>query len=293
MTIARTTARRAALRLATTDWLEHTVLAVLPLRALAYRRAKRYVAGLDERAALESVRTLNSEGLNASLDIFGENIRDPRQADAATDRYIALAGQIAHYPGTYLSVDCSHLAIDSDPVGCRERVERIARALPNDARLQINAEESSRTGATLDIAYACASQGLPVMATIQANLKRSPEDIEKLAAEGVPVRLVKGAYAEDAAVAHEWGSATDNAFVTLAERMIELGADHSLATQDPTILERLLRNGKPATIEFVLGVRRDHARHLANDGHTVRIWVPFGRRWFRCYARRVAESIGA
>jgi proline dehydrogenase len=131
------------------------------------------------------------------------------------------------------------------------------------------------------------------MATIQANLKRRPEDIERLAAAGVPVRLVKGAYAEDAAVAHPWGARTDTAFVTLAERLVELGAEHALATQDPVILERLLGHPKPATIEFLLGVHRDPARHLAHNGHTVRIWVPFGRRWFRCYARRVTESIGA
>jgi proline dehydrogenase len=293
LSTVRSGVRRAAFRLATSDWLERTVIAVKPLRRFAYRRATRYVAGLDESAALETVGTLGSHGLKASVDIFGENVYDAEQAEAATDRYVALARLIADYPGTYLSVDCSHLAVDSDPAGCRDRVERIARALPAGAWLQINAEESFRTDAILDIAHATASQGLPAMATIQANLRRSPEDVEKLAAAEVPVRLCKGAYAEDATVAHQWGAPTDAAFVALAERLIALGAEHSLATQDPAILKRLLRNGKPATIEFVLGVRPDHARRLAHDGHTVRIWVPFGWRWFRCYARRVAESIGA
>lgn len=285
--------RRAAFRLATSDWLEHAVLAVRPLRELAYRRATRYVAGVDERAALETVRRLGSEGLKASVDMFGESVKDSGQAEAATARYIALAELIGDYPGTYLSVDCSHLAIDSDPAGCRDRVERIARSLPAGARLQLNAEESLRTDATLDIAYATASQGLAVMATIQANLRRSPEDIEKLASAGIPVRLVKGAYAEDSKVGRAWGPATDAAFIALAERLIAMRAEYSLATQDPAILNRLLDNRDPATIEFVLGVRPEDARRLARDGHTVRVWVPFGRRWFRCYARRVAESIGA
>lgn len=285
--------RRAAFRLATSDRLEHIVLAVPSLHEFAYRRATRYVAGLDERAALETVRRLGSEGLKASLDIFGENVGDSGQAEAATDRYIALAGLIDDYPGTYLSVDCSHLAIDSDPAACRDRVERIARSLPAGARLQLNAEESLRTDPTLDIAHATASQGLAIMATIQANLRRSPEDIDKLAAAGIPVRLVKGAYAEDSQIAHPWGPATDAAFVNLAERLMALGAEYSLATQDGAILKRLLDNRGPATIEFVLGVHPEDARRLARDGHTVRVWVPFGQRWFRCYARRLAESIGA
>lgn len=293
MSVVRTSVRRVAFRLATSDRLERTVAAIPPLRELAYRRARRYVAALDERAALEAVQALSSDGLKASVDMFGENVRYSGQAEAATERYIALASAIAAYPGTYLSVDCSHLAVDSDAAGCRDRVERIARAMPAGARLQLNAEESFRADATLEIAYATASQGLPVMATIQANLRRSSEDIEQLAAAGIPVRLVKGAYAENASVAHPWGAATDRAFVTLAERLIALGAEYSLATQDPAILKRLLRNRGPATIEFVLGVRPGDARRLARDGHTLRIWVPFGRRWFRCYARRVAESIGA
>jgi hypothetical protein len=73
---------RAGSEEASVAWLEHIVLAVRPLRELAYCRAIRYVAGLDEGAALETVRRLGSEGLKASADIFGENILDSGHAEA-------------------------------------------------------------------------------------------------------------------------------------------------------------------------------------------------------------------
>jgi proline dehydrogenase len=79
----------------------------------------------------------------------------------------------------------------------------------------------------------------------------------------------------------------------LAERLAELGADHSLATHDPALLDRLTRDRHEATLEFLLGVRSEDARRLAAAGHQVRIYVPFGPRWFRYYARRAAESIRA
>jgi proline dehydrogenase len=289
----RRLARGAAFRVGTSDRVERTVLASPALRRLAFCRAKRYVAGVDEGDAIATVRALQSVGLAASVDLFGENTDDASYADAVTKRYVALAATLADHPRSYVSLDCSHLGLDQDPARCGERVERIAASLRGDARLQLGAEQSARTDAILGIAYTAAQKGLPVMATVQANLRRSAEDVEALANARVPVRLVKGAYVEDDQVAHAWGPPTDGAYIALAQRLAELGADHSLATHDPALLDQLTRDRHEATLEFLLGVRSEDARRLAAAGHQVRIYVPFGPRWFRYYARRAAESIRA
>jgi proline dehydrogenase len=291
MTGLRPLARRAAFGLATSDRVESVVLATAEPRRFAFRRALRYVAGIDENAAFATVERLRVQGLLASIDLFGEDNDDPAVADDATGHYVALATRLAAHPNTYLSVDSSHLGLDRDAVGCRARIERIARALPAGARLQLGAEQTARTDATIALAIALA--GLPVMATVQANLRRSERDIEDLADAGVPIRLVKGAYVEPGEIAHPWGAPTDGAYVALAERLRDRGADHALATHDPTILERLLADRHPASVEFLLGVRPEEGARLAGLGHRVRIYVPFGTRWFRYYTRRLAESIGA
>jgi proline dehydrogenase len=282
--------RRGAFRLATSDALERAVLATPIVRDAALRRARRYVAGLEEADALRTADALAADGLSASIDVFGENTREADVADRIVDRYVALAGRIT--AGTYLSLDCSHLALDADPAACERRVARIARALPPGARIQLGAEESGRADATFALARAVAADGLPVMVTVQANLRRSARDAEELAAAGIPIRLVKGAYVEDREVAVAWGPESDAAYIALAEGLAEVGADHALATHDPALLERLTRD-RAAAVEFLLGVRPDAARRLAAAGHRVRVYVPFGARWFRYYARRVAESIGS
>jgi proline dehydrogenase len=293
VTTARAIGRRAAFALATSDRVERAVLNTPPLRALAWRQATRYVAGLDEQAALASVHALGLAGLSASVDLFGENVTDAAQAEAVTARYIALAGLLDAGAGTYVSLDCSHVGLGHDLAGCRDRVQRIARALPDGCRLQLGAEESSRADAILDVARTAADDGHPIMVTVQANLRRSAADIEDLARAQIPVRLVKGAYVESTRVAYSWGAETDAAYIQLAQRLDELGADHSLATHDPALLRQLLATREHAAIEFLLRVRTDDAHRLAQEGHRVWIYVPYGERWFRYYARRVAESIGA
>ena len=130
------------------------------------------------------------------------------------------------------------------------------------------------------------------MVTVQANLRRSPQDVEALAAAGIPIRLVKGAFVESPEVARPWGTETDAAYVGLAERLAALGAPHALATHDQAILERVLPLQPDTGVECLLGVRPDDARRLAAAGRSVRIYVPYGERWFRYAARRAAESIG-
>jgi proline dehydrogenase len=286
----RRLARRAAFRVATSDAVERAVLAMPLVRDAALRCARRYVAGLHEDDALRTADELAADGLSASIDVFGENTSDGAAADRIADGYVELAGRIAE--GTYLALDCSNLALDADPAGCQARVAKIAAALPPGARVQLGAEESARADATFALARAVAADAPPVMVTVQSNLRRSDRDVEELAAAGIPIRLVKGAYVEDPAVSLPWGPPTDAAFVALAERLAALGADHALATHDPQILARLTRD-RTADVEFLLGVRPDAARQLAAAGHRVRIYVPFGARWFRYYARRVAESIGS
>src|SRR5262249_42316330 len=135
------------------------------------------------------------------------------------------------------------------------------------------------TDRVFDAVIEVAGRGRPVEATVQANLKRSPEDARRLRDHGVTVRLVKGAYVEPDA--HPWGPATDHAFAELAQLL----PDPALATHD----EALLAGPPHARVEPLLGLGRTTPRP---NRHT-RIYVPYGPDWFRYFMRRRAESQGA
>ncbi len=271
--------RRVAFALATSDRVEAAALRIPAVRERAYRAARRYVAGTTREDAFALARRLAADGLGASIDLFGENARSPQEAEEAAAEFRALAQALP--PDAWLSVDLSHLGLDLDRDRCAAHLRSICERLPPGARAQVGAEEAARADAIHDIVLRCA----PVECTVQANLRRSPQDIRRLVDGGVSVRLVKGAYVEPDAL--PWGPPTDEAFLALAALLDELGADYALATHDDA-----MRAPAPR-YEQLLGVRPEAARRLAAEGRAVRLYVPYGSRWFRYWARRRAEALGA
>jgi hypothetical protein len=142
---------------------------------------------------------------------LGELVRDPSAADRVVDDYLALAAALPAPPAdAWLAVDLTHLALDVDPAGSVDRLAAIAAALPPGRRVQVGAEDAARTDAVLKRVMDVAGRGWAdrLGATVQANLLRSPADVDELIESGVHVRLVKGAYVE-ASGAHPYGEATD------------------------------------------------------------------------------------
>ncbi len=287
--------RTILFRLATSERFERAVRAAPGGEPVAYRLASRYVAGVTADDALASARRLADQGVLTSIDYFGENVTDPAEADRVADAYVALATRLAPDApaGTYLSIDLSHIAIDEPGDGARRRLERIAASLPAGVRIQIGAEQLARADRILETVLTVARAGGPVAATVQANLRRSPADADKLAEAGVPIRLVKGAYVETPALAHAWGDPTDLAFIELAYALHGAGASVSLGTHDPVIRDALLPALPGVTIEMLLGVRSHELPSLAARSVSVRVYVPYGDGWFRYAMRRAAESRGA
>ena len=278
--------RRILFGLATSERFERAVRDLPGVQ----RWARRYVAGPTADDALAAARALHADGLACSIDLFGERVSDAAAADAVVDGYLALIARLGEAPrGTFVSVDLSHLALEELVDACQARVRRIAAALPGGAELQIGAEEARLAEPVQAIATAIVAERLPVWATVQANLRRSPADAERLAAAGVAIRLCKGAYVESSDVALPYGGPTEAAFRALAAQLDAAGARFALATHDPAMLDAAPR----AAVEMLRGVREGDARALARAGRAVRIYVPYGDEWFRYAMRRLAEARGA
>jgi len=288
--------RAILFRLATSERLEAAVCAA-PLGArLAWRAASRYVAGTTAAAAIQVAQELQDRGAGSSIDQFGEMIQDTTTAERVTADYLELAGQVNALPAqTWLSVDLSHLGLDVDPQGCADRLAAIAARLSDERRIQVGAEDSGRADAVLTCIETVARRGLAgrLGATAQANLRRTPGDLEHLGAAGVHIRLVKGAYVEPHDRALPYGEPTDITYLRLAHQLAESDAQFSLATHDGVLREALLTALGPRPVEQLLGVRPTVLDELVARGIPVRVYVPFGDNWFRYWMRRLAESRGA
>jgi proline dehydrogenase len=280
--------RRVLVGLATSGAFERAIASVPGARERAWRTARRYVEGSDVSDAVARANALAAAGLGASVDLFGERTA-PAEAPAVARGYVDLCARLAEAtdPRAWISIDLSHIAFDA------ALLDEIACAVPPGRRLQVGAEEAAVADHVLDLVLGAASRGLPIEATLQANLRRAPADADRLAAAGVPVRLVKGAYPEAADVALPWGPETDRAYAALARKLHIAGVDVALATHDPLLRATLLAEMPDARCEVLLGVDATGATRLAAAGRDVRVYVPFGPDWFRYFMRRRAESQGA
>lgn len=287
--------RALLFRLATSERFERLVKGLPGGEAQAWRAASRYVAGRSREEGLTTAAALLRRGHGVSVDLFGELVRDPAIAGQVAEAYLALAAALPLPPAdVWLSVDLSHLAIDTDPVGAADRLAAVAAALPAGRRVQVGAEDARRADAVLGCVLNVAARGLAARlgATVQANLQRAPRDADALTSAGVHVRLVKGAYLEPIG-AHRYGEATDVAYLQLAFRLAAAGATWSMATHDARLREALLLALGSVPVEQLLGVRPDVLDQLRQREVPTRVYVPYGPDWFRYWLRRLAESRGA
>jgi proline dehydrogenase len=226
--------------------------------------------------------------------LFGERVSDPAFADRVCDDYLQLAGALPSPADAWLSVDLSHLALGTDAAGGAARLAAIARALPVGRRVQVGAEEAALADAVLGCVLEVARLGLAdrLGATVQANLMRSPGDVDVLVDAGVHIRLVKGAYVESVD-AHPYGEPTDVAFLRLGFRLAERGGAWAMATHDARLREALLLANGSVVVEQLLGVRPEVLSELHARAIPTRVYVPYGDDWFRYWLRRLAESRGA
>ena len=182
--------------------------------------------------------------------------------------------------------------------------EGIALSLAQHAKstgnfVRIDMEDSALTQVTLDIVRRIHAQPElrgSIGIVIQSYLFRSQADIEQLIAEGIRVRLCKGAYKEPAEVAFPKKSDVDANYVKLGNMLLQSPIYHGLATHDEKMIAAAKsfaaeRNIDRSHFEFqmLFGVRRDLQRKLVAEGYKVRVYVPFGREWYPYFMRRLAE----
>jgi len=263
--------------------------------------SSRFVAGMEIGDALRVAEALNRQGMLVTLDSLGESVSSEIEAQRAAEIYHQLLDSIAASKlNANISVKLTQMGLELAP----ELAERIAESLATHATatanfVRIDMEDSSLTQVTLDIVrrlHARAELRDSIGIVIQAYLYRSQADIEHLLADGIRVRLCKGAYKEPPEVAFPAKADVDRNYIALSKMLLASPIYHGLATHDEAMVAPIkafaTEHGiAPARFEFQMlyGVRRDLQRSLVREGYNVRVYVPFGREWYPYFMRRLAE----
>jgi proline dehydrogenase len=265
------------------------------------RLSSRFVAGLDIEDALRVCRQVNQQGMHVTLDSLGESVTTAAEAHRAADIYHHLLDKIAaHKLDSNISVKLTQMGLTQDPALAEEIATNLAQHAQTTGNfVRIDMEDSSLTQITLDIVrriHAHPELRGHIGIVIQSYLYRSQNDIEQLIADGIRVRLCKGAYKEPAEFAFPKKSDVDANYIKLANLLLQSPIYHGLATHDEKMIAAAKtfaaqHNIDRSRFEFqmLFGVRRDLQRKLVAEGFNVRVYIPFGCEWYPYFMRRLAE----
>lgn len=266
--------------------------------AFGRRMAARFIAGEDLEAAVETVRRLNAEGLEATLDYLGEAVSEPAAAEEALRAYLAILDRLAAEKlRSHVSVKLTQLGLAFNEDLALWQLKALAqRAAKHGNFVRIDMESSRFTESTLRAFRQANAPRDTLGVVIQSYLYRSERDVEELLKIGARIRLVKGAYQEPPILAFARKADVDQSFETLMRMLLRSEGYHAIATHDEHLIEatkefaRSLGLG-PERFEFqmLFGIRRRLQRELARQGYRVRVYVPYGRQWFPYFMRRLAE----
>ena len=261
--------------------------------------ARRFIAGERTEGAIAAARTVEARGLLTTLDHLGENVGNLAEADAATREYVdivdaMLAGGISRN----ISLKLTALGLDVDKASAIDNLRKILeRAEPQGFFVRLDMESSHYTEITLEIFETLWQQryrGIGVV--LQAALRRSEDDLQRVIDLGARVRLVKGAYTEPRAIAYRKKPDVDAAFERMMRALLARGHYPAIATHDEAMIDRTRAVAAdygvaPERFEFQMlyGVRRDLQAALVRAGYQVRVYIPFGRQWFPYFMRRLGE----
>jgi proline dehydrogenase len=265
------------------------------------RLSRRFVAGTTIEQALVAVRAVNQLGLSVSVDNLGENVTNPDEARHSAQLYHQMLDQMNEQGlDANVSLKLTHMGLDVD----EEMAFRISSNLVEHAArinnfVRVDMEGSAYTQKTLDFVRRLHKMpGLAghVGAVIQSYLYRSQNDIEQLVAEGIRVRLCKGAYKEPPEIAFAAKADVDANYVTLMKTLLKSGTYHGIATHDQRMIKATIEFAQKEKIpasafefQMLYGVRRDLQLKLIKEGWRCRVYIPFGTEWYPYFMRRLAE----
>ena len=268
---------------------------------VAWRFSKRYIAGNYLQDAFETVRKLNELGCSATIDVLGEDSESEERVNAARDLYLEALHSIE--PASLdcnISIKLSDMGLRLDTARCTEVMrELVSCARDRQNFVRIDMEDSSVTTVTLDVYRELRKSFENVGVVIQSCLRRSAADVAELLRGGpTNVRICKGIYIEPEEIAFQDPDEVRNSYLEILRQLLDGGATRvGIATHDPLLIEQAIDTIRNLNIakdryefQMLLGVAEHLRKELVEEGHPLRVYVPFGELWFKYSIRRLAEN---
>jgi len=281
--------------------LDRLVVSALPVvpKPVVRLFAKRYVAGETLDDAVRTVRELEAEGAMATVDVLGESVTRKEQTEATRDEYLrVLDAIVSNRLPANVSVKPTAVGLSIDPRLVRENCRAICRrAAESGTFVRLDMEDSPFTEATLRLALDLKEEFPNVGVVVQAYMRRTLADMDRLVAARMNVRICKGIYVEPRELAYKDRQVVIENYAAIVDKHLSAGCYAGIATHDEACVQKALATIdrlrlSPDRYEFqmLLGVDPLLRRTLLSAGHRLRVYVPYGKDWYKYSIRRLKEN---
>jgi proline dehydrogenase len=290
--------RRVFLWAARNPWLRDR----LPRMRFMRRAVRRFMPGETMESALDAAAPLQAAGIGTMYTKLGENLQSLAEADVVADHYVAVLDAIkARGLNGEISVKPTQLGLDLDEDRALAHLTRIAAyAASVGSYVWVDMEGSAYVDATIRLYERLRAVEPNTGLCVQAYLRRTAADLERLRPLDPAIRLVKGAYDEPAAIAYRDKRQVDANYLGLAVSFLKEGRGRpirlGLGTHDVALIEQIAAQVAPAgidregfEIEMLYGIRTGEQFRLAKAGYRVQVLIAYGDAWYPWYMRRLAE----
>jgi len=283
-------------------WFNNLIAAILPFvpKPLVGIVSRQYIAGEKLEDAIRKIKELNAQGISATLDLLGEEVKSKEDSLKAMETYKNILHTIHDEKlDSNVSVKPTHMGLKIDKEFCYNNIRTLveeAKKLNNFVRIDM--EDSSCVDDTLEVYLRLQKDYDNVGTVIQSYLRRLIGDVNALIPHRVNLRLCKGAYYwEKRDDVYKDPEIVTDSYRYILEKLLSNKCYAAIATHD----ERLVFEGlklidrlklKPNQYEFqmLLGVDPELRRIIVKSGHRLRVYVPFGKEWFAYSVRRLREN---
>jgi proline dehydrogenase len=267
--------------------------------------SRSYISGETIDDAMRVSRELNSKSILVTIDVLGEFIKNLDEAEANKQEYLNLI-DVTFKNGINgnFSVKPTSFGLLIDKEVCYRHIKEIvAKAASYNGFIRIDMEDSPCTDLEIELFRRLKTEfPANVGLVVQAYLKRTLDDLKgmvDLNRETIPVsiRLCKGIYVEPEAIAYKKYEEINQHFLEDLEFLLKKRIHVGIATHDKSLVERAYKLLKQYNIpkhlyefQMLYGVTPNLRDSIVNDGHAMRVYVPFGVKWFGYCTRRIKEN---
>jgi proline dehydrogenase len=262
---------------------------------LLFPLAKHWIAGETYEDAIARAEQSRPKNVLSIINLLGEEVTALEQTKAATAEYLEILKAIPeHKINCCISLKPSHLGLTIDKKLYQENLSTIlttAKSINNFVWLDM--EGSAYTTDTLDSYLEFRKRFDNIGVAIQAYLKRSEEDVNRILDAKGMIRLCKGAYRESAEIALKGRDRISQNYSKLMQLMFERGSGFAIASHDEKLIEQAVELSKkhPVGFEFemLMGIRDPKKVELAQRGFRISEYIPYGKGWWGYSVRRIQE----